>query len=221
MTTSPRDLPEHVSEATTARLSVYLRCLDTLADEGVRSVSSSELAERFQLNAALIRKDLANFGEFGVRGVGYEVQALRSELRRLLGLDRLTNLVVVGAGNLGRALAAYQGFRPDEFQVVALFDVADDKVDRRLPNGIPVRHLRDLNDVVRVASVRIAAVAVPAAAAQEVADAIVASGIRAILNFAPVPLRVPPAIKLKHVDVSVALEGLCFHLAQEAHDEKA
>lgn len=207
---------EHVPELTTGRLSVYLRCLDALAEAGVHTISSRALAERFHLNAALIRKDLAWFGEFGVRGVGYFVKDLRRHLRQILGLDLGLKVVILGAGNLGCALADYPGFRQDGFDIVAMFDVAPEKVGRVVRGGLLVRHIGELPDVVREARVDIAVVAVPGAAAQEVVTAAVRAGIRAVLNFAPGAVRVPEGVRLKQVDLSVSLEALSFFLAQGA-----
>jgi redox-sensing transcriptional repressor len=216
-----RPEPDHVSELTTARLSVYLRCLDAVEEAGVATISSGELAGQFHLNAALIRKDLAHFGEFGVRGVGYSVKDLRRHLRHILGLDRGLAVVIVGAGNLGLALADYPGFRHDGFEVVALFDVADDKVGQRSRGGVPVRHARELAAVAAGRRIDIAVVAVPRAAAQQVVLDLAAAGIRAILNFAPGTVRVPEGVKLKSVDLSVSLETLSFFIAQETAGDPA
>src|SRR5947199_10030527 len=129
---------DHVSELTTNRLSVYLRCLTTLEDAGVRTISSQALAEQFHLNAAQIRKDLAYFGEFGVRGVGYYVKELRRHLRQILGLDRRLRVAIVGAGNLGLALADYPGFRQEGFEIAALFDAANEKIGHQSRGGVPI-----------------------------------------------------------------------------------
>lgn len=214
-----RSVDDPVSELTTARLSVYSRCLDALEAAGVTTTSSTALAERFHLNAAQIRKDLANFGELGVRGVGYNVKELRSHLRRILGLDRRLRVVIVGAGNLGLALADYPGFRKDGFRIDALLDVAVDKVGQKSRSGVMVKHLDDLDRIARDDGVDIAIIAVPAAAAQGVVDRVVAAGIRAVLNFSPGALRVPAHVRLKNMDLTVSLETLSFFLAQESHEE--
>lgn len=210
---------EQISEFTTARLSVYLRCLDALDEAGLVTVSSGALAERFHLNAALIRKDLAYFGEFGVRGVGYYVKDLRRNLRQILGLDRSLKVVIVGAGNLGLALADYPGFRRDGFEVVALFDVAAHKIGQRSRGGVLVRPLDDLSAVAAGSGADIAILAVPRDAAQEAVDRLGQAGIRAVLNFAPGTVRVPEGVKVKSVDFSVSLESLSFFLAQESNGE--
>ena len=176
---------ESVSELTTARLSVYLRSLEALEAAGVNTVSSRGLAEQFRLNAAQIRKDLAHFGEFGVRGVGYYVKDLRRHLREILGLDRQLKVVILGAGNLGLALADYPGFRHDGFDVVALLDTARDKVGQYSRSGVPIRHARELERLAERERLDIAVLAVPAESAQEVVDAVVGAGVKAILNFTP------------------------------------
>jgi len=206
---------EQVSELTTNRLSIYLRCLSELEQAGVETISSQGLAEQFHLNAAQIRKDLANFGEFGVRGVGYYVKDLRRHLREILGLDRRLRVAIVGAGNLGLALADYPGFRQEGFEIVALFDTLNEKVGHVSRGGVPIHDSRQLKRIVRQERVSIGVIAVPAAVAQQVVNLVVASGIRAILNFSPGALRVPPDVKLKSVDLTVSLESLSFFLARE------
>jgi redox-sensing transcriptional repressor len=208
------DAGEPVSELTTNRLSVYLRCLNALDASGVRTVSSQALAERFHLNAAQIRKDLAYFGEFGVRGVGYYVKELRRHLRQILGLDGRVAIAIMGAGNLGLALADYPGFRDEGFEIAALFDNMREKVGHRSRAGVPIYDTREFRKLVRQARIRIAVIAVPAEAAQSVVNTVVAAGIKAVLNFSPGTLKVPPDVKLKSVDLTVSLESLSFFLAQ-------
>jgi redox-sensing transcriptional repressor len=209
-----RQTPEQVSELTTNRLSVYLRCLNELDAAGVQSISSQALAERYQLNAAQIRKDLAYFGEFGVRGVGYYVKDLRRHLRQILGLDRHLRVAIMGAGNLGLALADYPGFRQEGFEIAALFDAADEKIGHESRGGVPIYDIRDLKRIVRRERLDIAVIAVPAPHAQPVVDQVVLAGIKAVLNFSPGALKVPPGVKLKSVDLTVSLESLSFYLAQ-------
>ncbi len=212
---------EQVSELTAGRLSVYLRCMNTLDAAGVKTVSSRTLAEQFHLNAAQIRKDLAYFGEFGVRGVGYYVRELKRHLRVILGLDRTVRVAIVGAGNLGLALADYPGFRQEGFEIVALFDADRDKVGRKSRGGVRILELDEFRRVVKRDGVDIVALAVPAHAAQEVVNLVVASGIRAILNFSPGTLKVPPGVKLKNVDLTVSLDSLSFFLARgESGDDQ-
>src|SRR4051812_20971537 len=180
-----RQTPEQVSELTTNRLSVYLRCLNELDAAGVQTISSQSLAEQFHLNAAQIRKDLAYFGEFGVRGVGYYVKELRRHLRQILGLDRHVAIAIMGAGNLGMALADYPGFRDEGFEIAALFDTMRDKVGHRSRAGVPIYDIREFRSMVRRARIRIAVIAVPAESAQQVVNTVVAAGIKAVLNFSP------------------------------------
>ncbi len=203
-----------MSELTTNRLSVYLRCLNQLDDAGVRTISSQALADQFHMNAAQIRKDLAYFGEFGVRGVGYYVRDLRRHLRQILGLDRKLRVAIIGAGNLGLALADYPGFRQEGFEIAALFDNQTEKVGQRSRNNVPIYDIADLKKLTRREGLRIAVLAVPAHAAQRVAELVVASGIKAILNFSPGALQVPDDVKIKSVDLTVSLESLSFYLAR-------
>ena len=211
-----KQLSDQVSELTTNRLSVYLRCLNTLDAAGVRTVSSQTLAHEFHLNAAQIRKDLANFGEFGVRGVGYYVKDLQQHLRKILGLDRKLKVVILGAGNLGLALADYPGFQQEGFQIVALFDALTSKVGQRSRGGVPIFDIRDLRKFTAREKIAIAVIAVPAESAQQVVSQVVAAGIKAILNFSPGTLRAPADVKLKSVDLTVSLESLSFYLAHES-----
>jgi redox-sensing transcriptional repressor len=205
---------DSVSELTTNRLSVYLRCLNALEEAGVRTISSQTLADQFHLNAAQIRKDLAYFGEFGVRGVGYYVRDLKRHLRQILGLDRKLRVAIMGAGNLGLALADYPGFRQEGFEIVALFDNLSVKVGQQSRGGVPIHDIHDLKKLVRRDGVSIAVIAVPAPSAQQVVDLVVESGIKAVLNFSPGSLQVPADVKLKSVDLTVSLESLSYFLAQ-------
>jgi redox-sensing transcriptional repressor len=209
---------EPVSELTTNRLSVYLRCLSALDAEGVRTISSQALAEQFNLNAAQIRKDLAYFGEFGVRGIGYYVKELRRHLRQILGLDRGVRVAILGAGNLGLALADYGGFRADGFEIVALFDTLKEKIGRRSRGGVLTHDIRNFKRIVQREKIGIAVIAVPGAGAQAVINIVVGAGIKAILNFSPGAFKVPRGVKLKNMDLTVSLEGLSFFLVQGETD---
>jgi redox-sensing transcriptional repressor len=217
-TPTGRQSADQVSELTTNRLSVYLRCLSALEDAGVRTISSQSLAEQFHLNAAQIRKDLAYFGEFGVRGVGYYVRDLKRHLRQILGLDRKLRVAIMGAGNLGLALADYPGFRQEGFEISALFDTLKEKVGQQSRGGVPIHDIHDLRKVAKREGIRIAVIAVPAPSAQHVLGLVVAAGIKAVLNFSPGTLQVPPDVKLKSVDLTVSLESLSFFLAQSDGD---
>ncbi len=202
-----------VPEMTVRRLSVYTRCLLQLEEDGVKTVSSQELAERFNLNSAQVRKDLAYFGEFGVRGIGYYVSGLKAELQRILGLDHEWPVALVGFGNLGSALFHYKGFTRQGFRIVAVFDDDPAKANRDV-NGVPILTTRDLAREVKARGVQIGIVAIPAEGAQSVVDQLVAAGIKAILNFAPTRIRVPRDVRLKDVDLSIELETLSFYLAR-------
>jgi len=214
----PKDGLEPVSELTTNRLSVYLRCLNSLDAAGVKTISSQALAEQFHLNAAQIRKDLANFGEFGVRGVGYYVKELRAHLRQILGVDRRIRVAIMGAGNLGLALADYAGFRDEGFEIAALFDTQHEKIGQRSRGGVPILDVRTFRRTVRRERIAIAVIAVPAPSAPAVLKEVVDAGIKAVLNFSPGTLKVPPDVKVKSVDLTVSLESLSFFLAQGQTD---
>jgi len=212
-----RQLSDQISELTTNRLSVYLRCLNALDTAGVKTVSSQALAQQFHLNAAQIRKDLANFGEFGVRGVGYYVKDLQQHLRQILGLERKLKIAILGAGNLGLALADYPGFRQEGFQIAALFDALASKVGQRSRAGVPIFDIKDLRKITAREKIAIAVIAVPADSAQLVVNQVVAAGIKAILNFSPGTLWAPDDVKLKSVDLTVSLQSLSFYLANEPY----
>ncbi|OLB10357.1 MAG: redox-sensing transcriptional repressor Rex [Candidatus Rokubacteria bacterium 13_1_20CM_2_68_19] len=202
-----------IPEMTVRRLSVYTRCLLQLEEDGVKTVSSQDLAERFNLNSAQVRKDLAYFGEFGVRGIGYYVSSLKAELQRILGLDREWPVALVGFGNLGSALFHYRGFGRQGFRIAVIFDDDPAKVGREV-DGVPIFSTRDLAREIQARRVQMAIVAVPAEAAQSVADQLVAAGIKAVLNFAPARIRLPRDVRLKDVDLSIELETLSFYLAK-------
>lgn len=210
-TTSP-DTREAISEMTTGRLSVYLRCLTYLEQNGTETVSSQELADQFHLNSAQIRKDLACFGEFGTRGVGYNVARLKRQLIHTLGIDRKRNVLIVGAGNLGMALADYRGFNHTGFEIVALVDVDPEKIGRKSRSGIPVLPYTKLAEVVRENAVEIGVIAVTPEGAQKVHDDLVAAGVVAVLNFAPMQIRTQQRVKVKTVDLRINLESLSFFL---------
>ena len=203
-----------ISDLTAKRVSVYLRCLEDLQAAGVTTVSSQALADKFGLNSAQIRKDLACFGEFGVRGVGYVVIDLKDQLTRILGLTRDRKVIIIGAGNLGMALADYAGFNGGGFRIVALFDNDRGKIGGRSRGGVPVLDMETLPRVAKREKAGIAVLAVPAAAAQKVLDRVCRSGIKAILNFAPAQLKARPGITLKAVDLKIQLENLVFHLTR-------
>jgi redox-sensing transcriptional repressor len=202
-----------IPEMTIRRLSVYTRCLLQLEEDGVKTVSSTELAERFSLNSAQVRKDLAYFGEFGVRGIGYYVSGLKAELQRILGLDREWAVALVGFGNLGSALFHYKGFGRQGFRIAVVIDDDPVKIGREI-DAVPIVSSRDIAREIKARGIQIAIIAVPPEAAQTVTEQLVAAGIKAVLNFAPTRLRVARDIRLKNVDLSIELETLSFYLAK-------
>lgn len=206
---------EHIPEATIHRLSVYGRALHLMDDEGVSIVSSAALAGRCGFNPAQIRKDLAYFGEFGIRGVGYRVRELRDALRQIMGVARSWRVALIGAGNLGSALVAYQGFSQHGFEFAAVLDKYPSRTRRGRMKNQKVLPMDFLVDVVRDRGIQIGIIAVPAENAQEVADRLVAAKISAILNFAPIRISVPSNVKLRNVDLGLELEGLAYYLTQD------
>ena len=203
---SVRDIPE----ATVARLPVYLRALTTLVDLGTTTCSSEELAAAAGVNSAKLRKDLSYLGSYGTRGVGYDVDYLRYQIAREIGVTQDWPVVIVGIGNLGHALANYSGFRSRGFRVVALLD-ADPERKNEVVAGVQVRPFDDLERIVKEHGVAIGVIATPAVAAQDVVDRMVASGIRSILNFAPTVLSVPTGVDVRKVDLSIELQILAYH----------
>jgi len=199
-----------IPDATVSRLPVYLRILGEQADEGVESISSDRLAELAGVNAAKVRKDLSYLGSYGTRGVGYEVAYLVYQIRRELGLTHDWPVVIVGAGNLGQALAGYNGFGERGFPVAGIVDVDPAKVGTVL-GGVRVRAIDELPQIVQSRRVSIGVVATPASAAQDAAELLVQAGVTSILNFAPVVLNVPAGIETRKVDLAVELQILSYH----------
>ena len=193
------------------RLSTYYRVLSSQQAEGVRSVSSQTLSDLTGCTAAQVRRDLTNFGSFGKRGVGYEVSALLRQLASILGIDRSWRIGLIGVGHLGTALLAYQGFARQGFHIVAAFDQDPEKVGERF-GAIAVEPVERLAESLREHGIEIVMLAVPASAAQAVAEEAVAAGAAAVLNFAPVQLRLPPDVQLSSVDLSLEVEYLTYSL---------
>ncbi|MDA8365602.1 MAG: redox-sensing transcriptional repressor Rex [Actinomycetota bacterium] len=207
--------PRRIPEATVTRLPVYQRILEELIRAGTTTVSSELLASLARVNAAKVRKDLSLLGSFGTRGAGYDAAFLVEQIDRALGLDQVWPVVIVGIGNLGRALANSQGFSARGFRVAALFDT-DTQVVGEHVGELTVRHLDELADVAAVTQPAIGVVATPAGAAQQVAERLVAVGIRSLLNFAPRVLTVPPEVLIRYVDLSIELQVMSFYQAREA-----
>jgi redox-sensing transcriptional repressor len=209
---------EKISELTTNRLSIYLRCLNELASNSVETISSQAMADQFNLNSAQIRKDLAYFGEFGVRGVGYYVEDLRRHLIKILGLSERRRVAIVGLGNLGMALANYQGFNQNTFEIVALFDADQAKVGMRTRSGLAIQSMQNIGEAIASESIEIVIIAVPATAAEKVLDQVTEAGVRAVLNFAPAHLNPKPGVKVKNVDLTISLESLSYFLANPSDE---
>jgi redox-sensing transcriptional repressor len=198
-----------IPRKTVYRLSVYLRCLAQLAENGVRTASSHALAQAAGVKPTQLRKDLTSFGHFGTRGLGYDVQTLRDKIAEVLGRKQLQPVALVGVGHLGSALLAYKGFEKESFEIVAGFDV-DVKRKRRKTYSQPILPLDKLDSFVRSHKIRMAIVTVPASVAQEVANQLVAAGVTAVLNFAPVVLRVPGNVVVSNVNLAIELENLSY-----------
>ena len=209
-----------IPEATVARLAVYLRILSGLGDrQGERQsmISSEELAQSAGVNSAKLRKDLSFLGSYGIRGVGYEVGTLTEEISRALGAHRAHRVALVGLGNLGQALAGYPGLRRPRLRHLRPVRRRPGRVGRDVA-GLPIQHIQDAVAVCRASGVTIGVIATPASAAQEVADILVAAGVRSILNFAPGVLTVPDGVEVRHVDLSLELQILAFHESRRAGD---
>ncbi|NRQ48549.1 redox-sensing transcriptional repressor Rex [Aeromicrobium stalagmiti] len=199
-----------IPDATVARLPVYLRALNALTEQGVGSCSSIELAEKAGVNPAKLRKDLSYLGSYGTRGVGYDVEYLRYQIAREMGQTQDWEVVIVGIGNLGSALSAYQGFSTRGIRVAALVDADPQRVGSTV-SGLTVSSLDDLDAIVADRSISIGVIATPGDAAQQVADRLVAAGVTSILNFAPALVQVPDGVDVRKVDLSVELQILAYH----------
>jgi redox-sensing transcriptional repressor len=200
-----------IPEATVARLPIYLRCLLDLAEgRGQLTVSSEDLAQMAGVNAAKVRKDLSYLGSYGTRGVGYDVEYLLYQISRELGLTQDWPTAIIGVGNLGRALASYKGFTERGFRIMALFDV-DDRVIGKKVSGLQVKHLDELKEVVVDEGISIGIIATPPLAAQEVGERLVDAGIKSVLNFAPAVVNLPPDVNVRKVDLSIELQILSFY----------
>ena len=202
---------KRIADSTVRRLSLYLRFLEEFEQSGQATVSSEELARRGGTTSAQVRKDLSSFGSFGKRGLGYAVPELAQHLREILGLEREWRIIIIGAGNIGTALAQYRGFRQRGFSVIAVYDRDPRKIGTRW-DGVLVRDIARLAEDAAIEPPEIAVITVPADDAQPVVDLLVKAGVRGILNFAPAPLTVPSHVALKHVNMALELEGLSYAL---------
>jgi redox-sensing transcriptional repressor len=206
----PHSLP--IPKKTVYRLSIYHRCLQRLSENGLQTVSSDALAKVAGVKSTQLRKDLTYLGQFGTRGLGYDVQQLSHKITESLGTNRLQPVVLVGVGNLGSALLAYKGFEQEGFEIVGAFD-ADTARKRSVPK--PVQPMSRLGETIRRQGVRMAILAVPAGAAQEAANELIAAGITAILNFAPTILDVPEEVMVNNVNLASELENLSYFVRAE------
>jgi redox-sensing transcriptional repressor len=206
--------PDEPPDVVIRRLPLYARSLRYLLDEGTHSVSSQELGERINVTAAQIRKDLSYFGEFGKQGIGYDVEKLLNHIERILGLTHSWPVVLVGVGYLGQAIARYEGFRTQGLQIVGLFDSDPAKLGQFV-GDVPIQDFSRLHDVIRENGVRLAIIAVPATVAQGVADMLIESGVRAILNYAPIILQVPDDVWVRYIDPVAVLHSMTYYLARE------
>lgn len=193
------------------RLPVYLRALQRMADMGLKTTSSQELGEHVGISAAQIRKDISQFGEFGKQGTGYSIEYLLNKLREILKVEHIWDVIVVGAGDMGHAVANYQGFMNRGFNVVAIFDNDKSKVGQTI-GSFTVEDTEIMNDRIKDLGVKIAMLTVPAPAAQIVADQLVQAGVRAILNYAPISLNVPGNVKVQYIDPSIHLQRMTYYL---------
>jgi len=200
-----------IPEATIIRLSVYSRHLTEVDRKGIITISSGDIAEGVGVSPAQVRKDLAYFGEFGTRGVGYNVKDLHRHILKILGLSQDWSVTLIGIGNLGLALSTYKGFRERGFIITSIFDNDPKKIGTTI-NGVEVMSTDRLVEIVAANKTQIGIIAAPSAVAQEVADQLVESGVKAILNFAPVVLNVSPEVELRNVDLAVNLEVLTFNV---------
>ena len=205
-----------IPSITINRLSIYHRCLEkileTQNEEELKIISSFKIAEMIGINSAQIRKDLSYFGEFGKRGLGYPLIDLSRELKKILGLDKKWSVIIAGAGNLGKALVKYEGFQKKGFIIKGIFDNNPSKIGKKLDH-IFIYDIKEVEKFIQAENINIGILVVPADSAQEVADKMVAGGIKAILNFAPVHIVLSPEIKIHNVDLAIEFEGLTYYLS--------
>lgn len=203
-----------ISQATIDRMPLYFRTLRLVEEENLKIISSDELGRRLDITPEQIRKDLATFGQFGRKGIGYDVQTLKNSIANILGLHNNWRLAIVGIGHLGGALANYGNFTSLGFSVVALLD-SDKKIIGNVVNGLKVADSSDMEEIIAAYAVDIGVITVPANAAQSVADALIAAGVKGIWNFAPIKLTVPPEFPIINEDLSIGLSALSYHMSQD------
>jgi redox-sensing transcriptional repressor len=205
--------PEYPPDVVIRRLPLYARSLRYLLNEGITSVSSQELGERINVTAAQIRKDLSYFGEFGKQGIGYDVEKLLAHIEHILGLSQEWPVALVGIGQLGEAIARYEGFRSQGIRIVALFDDDGHKVGQEIA-GLPVQSTDQIAAAVQDLAIRMAIIAVPATYAQEVADKLVSAGVRAILSYAPLVIQAPDDVLVRYIDPVAVIHSMTYYLAR-------
>lgn len=204
-------LSSNIPDIVIGRLPIYLRALSRLAQEGKEVTSSHELGQRLGISSAQIRKDLSHFGGFGKQGTGYQISYLVEQLKHVLKVDREWDVVLVGAGDLGRAVAHYKGFSDRGFRIVAVFDSAPDKAGKRI-DGLVILPITDMRQMITERGIKIAMIAVPAEHAQQVADQLVEAGVRAILNYAPINLNVPEKVYVQYIDPVAHMQRMTYYL---------
>lgn len=202
-----------IPDIVVGRLPVYLRALTFLMAEGRQVTSSQELGDRLGISSAQIRKDLSHFGEFGKQGTGYDIAYLYDQLRQILKVDRMWDVVLVGAGNLGKAIADYGGFAGKGFVIRAIFDSNEDKIGTQVGiDNLIVQDVRELGDTIRQREIKVGIIAAPAEEAQAVARTMADAGIKAILNYAPITIMVPAGVRVQYIDPAVGLQRMTYYL---------
>ncbi|MDP1713955.1 MAG: redox-sensing transcriptional repressor Rex [Anaerolineales bacterium] len=202
---------EKIPDIIIGRLPVYLRALQRMADNGLKTTSSQELGEHVGISAAQIRKDISQFGEFGKQGTGYSIAYLLDKLREILKVDRIWDVALVGAGDMGHALANYPGFQNRGFRIVAIFDNSDEKIGQIIGDFV-VQDADKMAESIKAANIKVAMLTVPATAAQSAADKLIQAGVRAILNYAPINLNVPNNVKVQYIDPATHLQRMTYYL---------
>ncbi len=200
-----------ISNSVIRRLPIYLRLMQLLKVQGITTISSQDMGVRLDMNPAQIRKDLAYFGEFGRKGVGYEVEYLERKLRQILNLDRQINVALIGAGHLGIALSNYARFQSERISIAGLFDADPNKIGLTV-GSLVVQNFSELTNMVQTKNIQMGIIAVPAIAAQDVCDSLISAGVKIILNFAPINLRVPKEVVLRNTDFTTELQSLAFYI---------
>ncbi|MBI5354294.1 MAG: redox-sensing transcriptional repressor Rex [Chloroflexi bacterium] len=202
---------EKIPDIIIGRLPVYLRALQRMADNGLKTTSSQELGEHVGISAAQIRKDISQFGEFGKQGTGYSIAYLLDKLKEILKVNHIWDVALIGAGDMGHALVRYQGFTNRGFKIVMVFDNNKEKVGQKI-DGFSIEDADKLAERIKSSGIKIAMLTVPAPAAQSVADKLVQAGVKAILNYAPISLNVPKSVKVQYIDPSIHLQRMTYYL---------